>query len=381
MRGVLLRGTTQRMESPPRAALVHEWLVRWGGSESVLASLAAILPDAPIHTLVHRPDARVSAAFQGRTVIPTALTHLPGARRLYPAALPIMPDVWRRTRAPAQEIVVSSSHAFCKGVETRDAKHVCYCHTPPRYIWDLRREYEGRLTHRFSAPLVRRLQAQDREAAARVDHFVANSSFVAERILRLYGREARVIHPPVDVERFVPAERPREHFLTGGRLVRYKRVDRAIAAANAASLPLVVFGDGPDRSRLTSLAGPTVRFVGACAHEELLELMQTAIAFVFPGIEDFGILPVEVQATGTPVLALGRGGATETVVDDTTGLLYEEDSLDCVVEAMRTALSRPWSPDACRRNAEQFARPAFEAQMTDLLAELGTRTKGQVSSD
>lgn len=356
---------------PPAVALVHDWLVRWGGSESVLDSLCAILPDAPIHTLVHRPDARTRAVFEGRRVIPTLLDRLPGAGRHYRSAALLMPAIWRRTCAPATDLVVSSSHAFCKGVDTRGVTHVCYCHTPPRYLWDLRHEYAGRMMHRLSAPLARYLQRQDLEAAERVDHFVANSHFVAERIRRLYGREAQVVYPPVDVDRFVPHDRPRTHFLAGGRLVRYKRVDRAIAAANAGGLPLLVFGEGPDLPRLRAMAGATVRFAGACDDGQLLELMQSAIALVFPGVEDFGILPVEAQAAGTPVVALAEGGALETVTHQATGLLYGEDSVQALLDAMVEARDQRWRADACRRNAERFARPRFESELRAVLAEFG----------
>ena len=355
----------------PSAALVHEWLVRWGGSESVLASLSSILPGAPIHTLVHRPDPRVSAAFNGRNVIPTPLSRLPGAGSIYPTMLPLMPEVWRRTRIPDAEFVVSSSHAFCKSVDTGNAVHVCYCHTPPRYIWDLAHEYQPAFVRRMSTPLLRYLRRRDLEAAQRVAHFVANSQFVAARIRRLYDRESRVVYPPVDVERFVRHDRPRTHFLAGGRLVRYKRIDRAIEAANQGALPLVVFGEGPDLIRLRSLAGPTVRFVGACDDPTLLRLIQSAIALVFPGVEDFGILPVETQAAGTPVVALAEGGALETVVDGTTGLLFDQDSVTCLLDAMLASESRGWDAKACRANAERFSRSRFEEEMLEVLRDIG----------
>ena len=355
----------------PSTALVHEWLVRWGGSESVLASLSSILPGAPILTLVHRPDERVTASFDGRDVIATPLDRIPGAGRIYPAMLPLMPQVWRRTRVPAADFVVSSSHAFCKSIDTGNATHICYCHTPPRYIWDLVDEYQPAFVRRLSAPLLQHLRKRDLEAAHRVDHFVANSHFVAARIRRLYDRPSQVVYPPVDVDRFVPEGRPRNHFLAGGRLVRYKRIDRAIEAANEGALPLVVFGDGPDSSRLRSIAGPTVHFVGACDDRSLLRLMQGAIALVFPGVEDFGILPVETQAAGTPVVALAEGGALETVLDETTGILYEEDSMTCLLEAMRAAQGRSWDTNACRANAERFSRSRFEEEMLDVLKTLG----------
>jgi glycosyltransferase involved in cell wall biosynthesis len=364
----------------PSVALVHEWLAGWGGSESVLASLCSIFPEAPVHTLVYRPDARIRATFERRQVIPTLLDRVPGAGNHYRWWVPLMPAIWNRTRAPATDLVISSSHAFSKGVDTRSVTHICYCHTPPRYIWDLRHEYVGGWARHLSAPLIAYLRRKDLQAAERVDHFVANSGFVAERIRRLYGREARVVYPPVDVDRFVPEERARRHFLAGGRLVRYKRVDRAVAAANAGGLPLIVFGEGPELPRLRAMAGPTVQFAGACDDEKLLELMRGAIALAFPGVEDFGILPVEAQAAGTPVIALAEGGARETIAHGETGVLYEEDSAEALLDAMVEASDRLWSVDACRRNAERFARPRFEAEFHALLTEFGA-PRAQQSSD
>lgn len=346
----------------------------------MLASLGRILPSAPIHTLVHRPDQRVRETFRHHTIHASALSALPGAGRLYQLALPVMPDVWRRTRTEATELVVSSSHAFCKGVDTRGVTHVCYCHTPPRYLWDLSHEYHGGLSYSLAGPPIRYLRARDRESAEHVDHFIANSNYVADRIRRTYGREAKVIYPPVDVDRFVPKEQPRRHFLAGGRLVRYKRVDRAISAANATAQPLVVFGDGPDRNRLESMAGPTVRFVGQCSNEQLLDLMHTSIALIFPGVEDFGILPVEAQAAGTPVVALGQGGALETVADGTSGLLYAEDSLACLSDALETTRTQHWNPDDCRRNAERFSRPRFEHEVRVALRDIGFEPESQFSA-
>ena len=238
-------------------------------------------------------------------------------------------------------------------------------------IWDLANEYQPALARPLSAPLLQHLRRRDLEAAQRVDHFIANSNFVAGRIRRLYDRESRVVYPPVDVDRFVRHDRPRTHFLAGGRLVRYKRIDRAIEAANQGALPLVVFGEGPDLIRLRSLAGPTVRFVGACDDPTLLRLIQSAIALVFPGVEDFGILPVETQAAGTPVVALAEGGALETVVDGTTGLLFDQDSVTCLLDAMLASQSRGWDPKACRANAERFSRSRFEEEMLEVLSDLG----------
>ncbi len=364
-------------ESSTQAVITHEWLVNWGGSESVLQSLKKVLPNADIHTLVYQPDERTAVAFSTAQVIPSALNRVPMVGRLYPYALPFMPRLWLRKDIGQPELIVSSSHSFSKTARAPGAFHLCYCHTPPRYLWDLSDEYApgllGKLTHRIRD----RLRIADLRSAGLVDHFVANSRFVADRIFRTYGRTAEVIYPPVDTDQFTPAPAKRSHFLAGGRLVRYKRIDYAIRAANQLKAPLVVFGEGPDRRRLESLAGPTVSFTGSVDHPALIALIRTAWAFLYPGIEDFGILPVEVQATGTPVIARGAGGALESIKHGKTGLLYDASPKDPTSQvkllsaAMLKSTSRSWSPTACRHHAELFSRPHFERGFSELLKRLG----------
>ncbi len=348
----------------PRTALVHEWLVGWGGSESVLASLARLFPDAPIHTLVYAPGQRVREAFAGRDIRTTWLDRLPGSGRYYRELLPLMPQAWRRADLGDVELVVSSSHAYAKGVRVPDgAVHVCYCHTPPRYVWDLAKGYRHRGAWGLRGPLLEWLRERDLAAAASVDRFLANSRFVAERILRIYGRESTVVYPPVDVEAFAEPDGEGEYYLAGGRLVGYKRVDVAVEAANLGRLPLVVFGDGPERRRLQALAGPTVRFVGTVSQSDLVGLVRKARAFLFPGVEDFGILPVEVQAGGRPVVALGRGGACETVADGETGVLVSEATPEAFLAGVRAVDGMGDLSVACRRRAATFGRERFDAEM------------------
>ena len=380
MSGSLNDYATERLsdtESSTQAVITHEWLVNWGGSESVLQSLKKVLPNADIHTLVYQPDERTALAFSRAQVIPSVLNRVPLAGRLYPYTLPFMPRLWLRKDIGQPELIVSSSHSFSKTAQAPGAFHLCYCHTPPRYLWDLSDEYTpglfGRLTHRIRD----RLRLADLRSARLVDHFVANSRFVADRIFRTYGRTAEVIYPPVDTDQFTPAPAKKAHFLAGGRLVRYKRIDYAIRAANNLKVPLVVFGDGPDRRRLESLAGPTVNFTGSVDHPALIALIRSAWAFLYPGIEDFGILPVEVQATGTPVIARGAGGALESIKHGKTGLLYDSSPKDptsqvkLLSETMLESKSRFWSPTACRHHAELFSRPNFERGFSELLKRLG----------
>ena len=347
-----------------RVALVHEWLVGWGGSESVLESLAAVFPDAPIYTLVHHPDERVRATFKGRDIRTTFLQGLPFGRTFYRHTLPLMPRAWASLDLDDFDLVFSSSHALCKGVKVRrDALHLCYCHTPPRYLWDLNTSYRRGVASLLAGPLLRWLREKDLAGARGVDRFIANSHYVAERIQRAYGRPAEVIHPPVDVDAFKPSA-VGAYYLAGGRLVSYKRVDLAVAAANAGGFPLKVFGDGPERRRLEALAGSTVEFIGAVGQRRLAELVSGCRAYLFPGIEDFGILPVEVQAGGRPVVARAAGGAMETVLDGETGILYQGDSADALLEAISRLEALQCRPAACRAQAAKFGRERFEAGIT-----------------
>ena len=347
-----------------RVALVHEWLISWGGSESVLLSLARLFPEAPIFTSIYAPDDRVRAAFSSHEIRTTALQMVPGVKSLYRGTLPLMPWAFGRMDLSGFDLVVSSSHAFAKSVRVdQDAIHLCYCHTPPRYLWDLYESYNPGLRGLLRSPILRILKRKDAQVAKNVGTFVANSAYVADRIFRSYGRGASVVYPPVDVDQFEIKGGQGRYYLAGGRMVKYKRLDRAIEAANRESLPLIVFGDGPERARLKKLAGPTVEFTGMVSQEQLTELIRHSRAFLFPGIEDFGILPVEVQACGRPVIALAQGGATETVEAGITGLLYEDDSVEGLIAAVHRFELETFDPEACRKNALRFSRDRFEDEM------------------
>lgn len=354
-----------------RVALVHEWLISWGGSESVLLSLSRLFPDAPIFTSIHKPDDRVREMFSAREIRTSALQMFPAVRSLYRGTLPLMPRAFSRMDLSEFDLVISSSHAFAKAVKVSpESRHICYCHTPPRYLWDLYESYNTGLLGALRAPIMHHLRRKDAEVARRVDDFIANSAYVAERISRSYGREAKVIYPPVDVDQFTLSSRERKFYLAGGRMVPYKGLGLAIEAANLGALPLVVFGDGHERHRLERLAGPTVKFVGWVSTEELADLVSQAHAFLFPGVEDFGILPVEVQAGGCPVIALSRGGALETVRHGQTGLLYLEDSAEGLLEAIYRFEMESFDPEMCQKNALRFSRNRFEREMAKTLQEL-----------
>lgn len=349
-----------------RVALVHDWLVHPGGAESVLRSFLRLFPEAPVYTAVLRPDPPLAEMLEGRDVRTSFLQGLPKVGRYYRTLLPLMPSAFRSLDLSGFDLVLSSSHAFSKAVTVDPgAIHVCYCHTPPRYLWDLYDEYNPGLAGALRAPVLRWLRKVDARVAAEVDRFVANSGHVADRIQRCYGMKATVVYPPVDLDRFHPSPRGgvEDCFAAGGRLVPYKKIDVAVRAASIGGFRLKVFGEGPERRRLERLAGPTVEFLGRVDDERLAELLSRSQALLFPNEEDFGILPVEAQAAGRPVIALGRGGARETVQDGVTGVLYDDDSPGGLARAVEVFTAGSWDRYACVEHAGRFGRDRFEDEI------------------
>ena len=353
----------------PRLALTTDWLNSFGGAERVLAELLAVWPGAPVFTTVHDP-AGLPAEFRGWDVRPSFLQRVPGARRHHRAFLPLMPFAFESFDVSAYDVVLATAHACAKGeVAPPATRVVCYCHTPPRYLWD---QYHELTRGARGKPLVALaaswLRMWDRLAADRVDLFVANSETVAARIRRYYGREPVIVYPPVDTRRVRPDGLPPDDFLlVVARLVPNKRVDLAVQAATRLGRRLVVVGDGPERRRLERMAGASVQFVGARPDAEVARLYARARAFVFPGLDDFGIAPVEAQAAGRPVVAYGRGGATETVADGVTGLFFAEQTVDAVVDALERLDRQRFDPADCRRSAERFDAAVFRRRMREVV--------------
>lgn len=350
-----------------RVALVHDWLVTMGGAERVLEELARMYPDAPIYAGVIRPE-RLSSYLQSRTLIPSLVQRWPRATRWYNRYLPLLTYGVEQWDLSGYDLVLSSSAAVAKGVLTRaETLHVSYIHTPMRYAWDLYPQYRSReakgITRRLMGPVFHYMRLWDRLSADRADVLVANSSAVQARILKHYRREAAIVHPPVDVDRVPLATRPGGHYLVLSRLVAYKRFDLAVDAANRLKLPLLVAGDGPERPRLEKMAGPTVTFLGRVTEEVRVDLMRNAIALLFPGEEDFGIVPVEIQAAGRPVIAFGRGGVLDSVEPGRTGVLFAEQTVDAVMEAIRVAEQTSWDPEYIRKAAERFRPERFREGM------------------
>ncbi|HEX6924106.1 MAG TPA: glycosyltransferase [Longimicrobiaceae bacterium] len=352
-----------------RVALVTDWLTSFGGAERVLMELHRLFPEAPLYTSVYDPSG-LPPEMQGWDVRPSFLQRVPFARSHRQAFLPVMPLAFEQFDLREFDLVISGSSACAKGVITRpDALHLCYCHTPCRYLWDLYHDYTGGSRARaLIAPVAHWLRVWDRVSSDRVDHFVANSREVAGRIRKHYRREADIVHPPVDVERIQPNGAPPEDFyLTVSRLVSYKRIDLAVQAATRLGRRLIVVGDGPERARLEALAGPTVELVGYLPDREVAELLARCRAFLFPGHEDFGIAAVEAQAAGRPVVAFGRGGALDSVVDGKTGVLFEEQTVADLAEAMLELERTEIDPDICRANAERFGAARFRDQISAVI--------------
>jgi glycosyltransferase involved in cell wall biosynthesis len=350
-------------------ALVHDWLTGMRGGEKVLEVLCELYPAADLFTLVHVPGT-VSPAIEARRPRTSALSRLPGIARYYRHCLPLFPALVEHFDLDGYDLVISSSHCAVKSVvRAGGARHVCYCHTPMRYVWDQRDAYfgperVGRLRAALLRPVLARLARWDAATAHRVDRYVANSEHVARRIGRYYNRRATVVHPPVDTEFYRPDGRqPDRSALVVSALVPYKRLEVAIGACRLAGVPLRIVGRGPELERLRA-AGPGVEFLGHCSNEQIRELYRASGVLLLPGEEDFGIVPVEAQACGRPVVALARGGALETVLDGITGALVADGRPGAFADGIRRVLDGGLDAGAMRSNAERFSRARFAARIT-----------------
>ncbi len=360
-----------------RVALVHDWLTGRRGGEKVLEVLAEIFPDAPIYTLFHFPGSQIPD-IEKRTIRTSFLQGMPFLRKHYRHYLPLFPLAAESFDLQNFDLVVSSSHCTAKGIIPKpEALHVAYIHSPVRYAWNQYFAYFGPGKLGFPAkyvvpPMIHRLRNWDVASSARVDRFIANSRAVAGRIEKYYRRPAEVIHPPVDTAFFVPPDSlpERKYFLVVTALVPYKRIDLAVAACNLGGYPLKVVGDGPDMRALRAAAGPTVEFLGSVEGTELRRLYQEAIAYVMPGEEDFGISAVEAQACGTPVVALGRGGALETVRPGETGLLFQESTPAGLAAVLDKCRGLTFNKASLCAHARAFSRDGFRTKMETRLAAL-----------
>jgi glycosyltransferase involved in cell wall biosynthesis len=350
-------------------ALVHDWLNQIGGAEDVLDHFVRYYPDAPVFTSMYAPNL-MPPAYREWDIRTTWMDRLPGIYAHHQRYLPLYPWAWRGVDLSGYDVVLSNKSGFCHGVHTGpDTLHVCYCLAPTRYIWNLEsyldREQFG-TSIRLAAQAVSRLfRRWDYSAAQRVDHFIAISTEIQERIRRYYQRESTIIYPPVEVaDRFTPSEITEDYFLILSRLVPYKRIDLAVQACTQLGLPLLVGGKGRDRERLEALAGPTVKFLGFVPDEDVPDLFARCRAFIFPGLEDFGITPVQAQATGRPVIAFKGGGALDTVIHGKTGLFFEEQTVESLMAALQALGDTTFDSAAIRAHAMQFDSANFHTAIT-----------------
>ena len=362
----------------PRVAVVHEWLTIPGGSEQVVEELLEMFPQAELFCSIYNPTptaGRWPAQITERPVHASYLSRFPGARGHYRRLLPLMDRAYRSFDLSRFDLIISSNHACAKNVrKPPGALHVCYCHTPMRYVWEEGffdgEEEVGRLTRLALPLLLGRLRRQDLRGAASPDVFVANSRHVAARIERCYGRTAEVVNPPVDVRHYLGVPRaPEDFYLAFGRVVPYKRVDVAVAACAQLGRPLKVAGDGRalDAVRAGAPPGGSVEFLGRVSERERDKLLGGARALLFPGEEDFGIVPVEAQAAGLPVIAYGVGGAAETVSDGRTGVLFDEPTAAGMASAIERFERLTLAQADVRANAERFGRERFRAEMAEVI--------------
>jgi len=355
-----------------QVAFVHDWLVTRAGSENVLAAMLELFPEVPVYTLVHDRQAMTPSFLDGHPVVPSFLQKIPQANRRYRAFLPLMPFAIESFDLSSYELVISSSHAVAKGIVTGpDQLHISYVHSPIRYAWDLQSQYlqEAGLNQGLKGMLARLIlhysRLWDVSTANRVDHFIVNSHFIARRVWKIYRRDSTVIYPPVDVDYFVCHPRKEDFYLTVGRFVPYKKINLIVEAfAKIPQKKLIVIGEGPDFEKIARIAGNNVELLGYQPREALRDYLQRAKAFVYAAEEDFGIAVVEAQACGTPVIAFGKGGALETIVNEKTGLFFEEQSVDSLLDAIARFEKRKgeFSPHEIRKNAERFSKERFQEE-------------------
>jgi glycosyltransferase involved in cell wall biosynthesis len=350
-----------------KTALVHDWLNQMGGAEDVLETMVELYPQAPIHTSLYWEDGM--PAYMRRWDIYTSfIDRLPLAKKRQQLYFPFYPMAFEQFDFSSYDLVVSNKSGFCHGVITGpETLHICYCLTPTRYVWRYdqyaEQEHLNPLLRAIMPPFLTSLRQWDRLAADRVDHFIAISQTIRQRIAKIYRRESTIIYPPVDTSRFTPSAQIEDYYLIVGRLVPYRRIDILIEAFNRLERPLLIAGSGRDRERLEALAGPNVEFLGYVPDEELPDLMARCLTFMWPGEEDFGISPIQAMAAGRPVIAYAAGGALETVIPGYTGALFYEQNVNAIIEAVESYDTGSADPAALNAFARKFDTAAFKRKM------------------
>ncbi len=356
--------------SKTRVAIVHDWLNQIGGAEDVLDVMMNMYPGSTLYTTMYSPE-KMPAHYQDWDIRTTWMDKLPGIYNKHQLYLPLYPYGFNHTVENA-DVILTNKSGFCIGIpKPKGVQHVCYCLTPSRYVFDLggylARERMPAAVNVALAPWANAMKRWERKAAQEVDHFIAISKAIQARIKKHYDRDSVIIYPPVETERFVPMSNPQDYFLVVSRLIPYKRIDLAVEACSKLGIPLKVAGSGRDRERLESLAGPSVEFLGFVPDEDLPRLMAECKAFLFPGLEDFGITPVQAMAAGRPVIAFNGGGAPDYVLPGLSGQLFETQSVDCLMDALSNFVVDDYDTVAIRQHALKFDRSIFEQQLSDYI--------------
>jgi glycosyltransferase involved in cell wall biosynthesis len=356
-----------------KVALVHDYLNQMGGAERVVLALHEMFPEAPLYTSIYDPQ-RVDYAFQNIDIRTSFMQKFPLVKKHHQPFLPFYPFAIERLDLRGYDLVLSSSSAFAKGCITRpETMHICYCHTPMRWCWNydeyVEREHLGKFARGVLPFFISGLRVWDQTSSMRVDHFIANSPIVADRIRKYYRREAVVIPPPVEVSRFTfdPTTQPENYFLIVSRLMPYKRIDLAIEACNQLRLPLVIIGSGRDENRLRRLAGPTIRFMGRLTDQEVLYYYAHCRALLLPGEEDFGITPLEAQASGRPVIAYAAGGSLASVIDNVTGAFFHKQTTESLVDVLASFDEHEYDPQIIYNHALEFDQPRFKRRIQQFI--------------
>lgn len=364
-----------------KVAIVHDWLTIYGGAESIIRILHDLFPEAPIYTSVYDRE-NMPDDFKEMDIRTSFLQKMPFAKKKYTSYLQLMPKAFESFDLSEYDLIISSSTCCAKGVKTRkDAFHICYCNTPMRYAWDFYDEYvsgKSFLARKYIGMVMPGIRKWDYKSSDRVDSFIANSKNVAERIKRHYDRESHVIYPPVRTEMFVPSGEDKDFYLAVSRLVPYKKIDLLAETFTKLEKPLYIIGGGSEFEKIKALSGDSVKLLGRLSDEEVLSYMQSCKAFLFPGEEDFGITPVEAQACGKPVIAYGKGGATETVVDGVTGVHFAEQTVSSLTKAIERFENTTFDIEKITDNAAKFSETRFRKELYDyIMAEYDRFVSGE----
>lgn len=351
-----------------KVALVHDWLTGMRGGEKCLEVLCELFPEAPIYTLLHNKGA-MSPLIESKKIVTSFIDSMPKKESHYRSFLPLFPTAIEQFDFSGYDLIVSTSHAVAKGAKVgKDAIHICYCHTPMRYVWEMYDEYFGpgkasfvtRAAMKLVGPYLR---AWDVRTAGRVNYYIANSENVRKRIQLHYNTDAAVIFPPVDTEQFTASLQDDGYYLIVSALVPYKKVDLAINVFNKTGERLIIVGKGPEAEKLKAIAKPNIEFIGWASDAEIAEYNRKCKMLIFPGEEDFGIVPLEAMACGKPIIAYGKGGALETVVDKKTGVFFYQQNEDALLEAIRTAEKIAFDCKAINKHVQTFSRYIYKQKM------------------